>query len=102
MIRRSVIALALAASTFAPIASHAFPFFAKNETAQPKVKMVKMTLKNQTNVPMDVLIEDKPITIAANGEYALSAPEGTHVYGADKAVKVLVTRDLNGSTASFR
>lgn len=102
MIRRSVISLALAASTFAPIASHAFPFFAKNETAQPKVKMVKMTLKNQTNVPMDVLIEDKPITIAANGEYALSAPEGTHVYGADKAVKVLVTRDLNGSTASFR
>jgi hypothetical protein len=102
MIRRSVIALALAASTFAPVASHAFPFFAKGETAQAKVKMVKMTLKNQTDTPMDVLIEDKPVTIAAKGEYALNAPEGTHVYGTDKVVKVLVTRDLNGSTASFR
>lgn len=102
MIRRSVIALALAAATFAPVASQAFPFFAKNETGQPKVKMVKMTLKNQTTTPMDVMIEDKPVTIAAKGEYALSAPEGTHVYGSDKAVKVLVTRDLNGTTASFR
>ena len=102
MIRRSVIALALAAATFAPVASHAFPFFAKGETAQAKVKMVKMTLKNSTNAPMEVLIEDKPVTIAANGQYALTAPEGTHIYGTDKVVKVTVTRDLDGSTASFR
>ena len=102
MIRRSVIALALAATTFAPVASHAFPFFGKGETEQAKVKMVKMTLKNSTNAPMDILIEDRPVTIAANGQYALTAPEGTHVYGTDKVVKVMVTRDLDGSTASFR
>jgi hypothetical protein len=102
MIRRTVSAIVLAAATFAPVASHAFPFFGKSDTAQVKVKMIKMTLKNKTNAPMDVLIEDKPVTIAANGEYALSAPEGTHVYGTDKTVKVLVTRDLNGTTCSFR
>jgi hypothetical protein len=102
MIRRTVSALVLAAATFAPVASHAFPFFGTNNGAQAKVKMVKMTLKNRTAAPMEVLIEDKPVTIAANGEYALNAPEGTHVYGMDKSIKVLVTRDLNGTTCSFR
>ena len=38
--------------------------------------MVKMTLKNKTAAPMDLTIDDKPVTIAANGEYALSAAEG--------------------------
>jgi hypothetical protein len=102
MIRRSVTAIVLAAATFAPIASHAFPLFGTNVNAATKGKVVKMTLKNKTNAPMELMIEDKPVTIAANGEYELRAPEGTHVYGADKSVKVLVTRDLDGTTCSFR
>ncbi len=106
MIRRTVSALILAAATLAPISLHAFAVAANPvptpAPAQAKVKMVKMTLKNKTNAPMDLLIEDKPVTIAANGEYALSAPEGTHVYGADKVVKVMVTKDLDGASCSFR
>ena len=105
MIRRSVSMLVLAAATFAPLASQASLFGSDKGTtaATPaKGKMIKMTLKNRTASPMDLMIEDKPITIAANSEYALAAVEGTHVYGSDKSVKVLVTRDLNGSTCSFR
>jgi hypothetical protein len=64
--------------------------------------MVKMTLKNRTTAPMDILIEDKPVTIAANGEYELKAAEGTRVFGMDKVVKVTVSRDLDGTTCSFR
>ncbi len=104
MIRSTVAALVIAATTFAPFASHA-SLFGKGSTpsiTEAKGKMVKLTLKNRTSAPMDLLIEDKPITIAANGEYELKATEGTHVYGADKSVKVLVTRDLNGTTCSFR
>ncbi|MGI4756860.1 MAG: hypothetical protein ACRYGF_08430 [Janthinobacterium lividum] len=102
MIRRTVSALVLAAATFAPFAAHA-SFFGKDTTGVvAKGKMVKMTLKNRTSSPMDLLVEDQPITIAANSEYELKAAEGTHVYGADKVVKVLVTRDLNGTTCSFR
>lgn len=103
MIRRTVATFVLAASTFAPIASHAFPLFSKTEAGQGKVKMVKMTLKNKTTSPMDVMIDDKTVTLAANGgEYQLSAAEGTKVYGADKSVKVTVSRDLAGTTCSFR
>lgn len=103
MIRRSVTAIVLAAATFAPIASHAFPLFGKAETAQGKVKMVKLTLKNKTTAPMEVTIDEKPVTLAANGgEYQLNAAEGTKVYGADKSIKVTVTRDLAGTTCSFR
>ena len=103
MIRPIVATTILAAGMFAPVASHASLFGDGNNTATaPKGKMVKVTLKNRTSSPMDLLVEDKPITIAANGEYDLKAPEGTHVCGADKSVKVLLTRDLNGTTCSFR
>ena len=102
MIRRSVSALVLAAATFAPVASHAFPFFGNNNGTVAKVKTVKMTLKNRTSAPMNLMIEEKPVTIAANGEYELKVPEGTRVFGEDKSVKVTVTRDLDGTTCSFR
>ncbi len=102
MFKRSVSALVLAAATFAPIASHAFPIFGTNNAAAAKVKMVKMTLKNKTSQSMDLMIDDKPVTIAANGEYQLKAAEGTKVYGADKTLKVTVTKDLDGTTCSFR
>lgn len=101
MIRRTVFTLILAATTFAPLASHA-SFFGHTSADTPKGKMVKVVLKNRTTAPMDLLIEDKPITIAANSEYELKATEGTHVYAADKTTKVVLTRDLNGTTCSFR
>jgi len=103
MIRRIVSATVLAACTFAPIASHAFPLFGKSDTAQAKVKMVKLTLKNKSAAAMDIMIEDKPVTLAANGgEYQLNAPEGTKIYGTDKSLKVTVTRDIAGTVCSFR
>ena len=105
MIRRTVSALALAATLFAPLASNASLFAKDNvpaSTTALKGKMVKMTLKNRTATAMDLMVEDKPVTIAANGEYDLKVVEGTHVYGPDKTVKLLVTRDLNGTTCSFR
>ena len=101
MVRRTVFALVLTAATFAPTASQA-ALFGHSATTSDKGKMVKVTLKNRTSAPMDLMVEDKPITIAANGEYELKAVEGTHVYGADKSVKLMVTRDLNGTTCSFR
>jgi len=103
MIRRSVSTIVLAACTFAPLASHASSLFGRNTNAVANVKMVKMTLKNNSAQPMEVFIEDKPVTLAANGgEYKLNAPEGTKVYGADKSVKVTVTRNLQGAVCSFR
>jgi hypothetical protein len=102
MIRRSVLAIVISASTLAPLAAHASFFPSNNNaTAQPKVKMIKLTLHNSTKAPMMLFIDDKPVTIAADGRYALSAPEGTRVMGEDKTVKVVVTKDLNGGTCSF-
>ncbi len=104
MVRSIVTALILAASIAAPAVSHAALFggHSGSSTATPKLKMVKVTLRNRTSAPMNLMIEDKPVTIAANGEYQLKAAEGTHVYGEDKSVKLLVTRDLNGTACSFR
>jgi Rieske Fe-S protein len=102
---RNLATVALAAATIAalPAATFAFPFHNNTPgTSQAKVKMIKVTLKNKTAQPMEILVEDKPVTIAANGEYALSAPEGTHIYDTNKALKVLITRDLDGNSCSFR
>ena len=102
MNRRFVSALALAASTFLPIASQAMPHGGGEKSSTGKVKMVHLTLHNKSAQPLDLLCGDKPFTIAANGDYKLDAPEGAIVYAADKTtVKLQVTRDLNGTTASF-
>ncbi len=107
MIRRfvsaAVLAVAVAApSLLIPATSHAALFGSNTSSAMPKVKNVKMTLKNRSDAPMELMIEDKPITLAPNAEYALNVPEGTRVFGADKQVRVTVTRDLAGTTCSFR
>ena len=107
MIRRfvstAVLTVAVAAPTLlVPVAAHAAFFHSGAAATIAKVKNVKMTLKNRTSIPMDLMIEDKPITIAPNAEYALNVPEGTRVFGADKEVRVTVTRDLAGTTCSFR
>ena len=101
MNRRIVSAFVLAAATLLPMASQASPRSA-DKSSTSKVKMVHLTLHNKSAVPLDLVCGDKPFTIAANGDYKLDAPEGATVYGADKTtVKLQVTRDLNGTTASF-
>ena len=107
MIRRfvstAILAVAVAAPTVVfPAAAHAGLFHSGSTASSAKVKNVKMTLKNRTAAPMDLMIEDKAITIAPNAEYALNVPEGTRVFGPDKEVRVTVTRDLAGTTCSFR
>ena len=106
MIRRfvstAVLPVAVASTLLIPATSHASLFGSNTSASTPKVKNVKMTLKNRTSAPMDLMIEDKSITIAPNAEYALNVPEGTRVFGADKEVRVTVTRDLAGTTCSFR
>ncbi len=102
MNRRFVSTLALAAAMAIPIASHAAPSPAADKASAGKVKMVHLTLHNKTSAPLDLVCGDKPFTIAANGDYKLDAPEGATVYASDKTtVKLQVTRDLNGTTASF-
>ena len=101
MIRHTMSALVLAAATLAPLPSHA-SFFKHDTAAETKGKMVKVVLKNRTSNPMELVIDDKPLTLAADSEYQLKAVEGTHVYGADKSVKVVLTRELDGTTCSFR
>src|ERR1700712_1072343 len=106
MIRRfvfsAVVAAAVATTALVPATSHAAFFHSGSTASTPKVKTVKMTLKNRSAAPMDLMIEDKAITLAPNAEYALNVPEGTRVFGADKEVRVTVTRELAGTTCSFR
>ncbi len=103
MIRHIASTLILAVGIVAPTVSHAALIGGHSgSSSTTKIKMVRITLRNRTAAPMNLMIEDKPVTIAANGEYELKAPEGTHVYGEDKSVKLLVTRDLEGTACSFR
>ena len=107
MIRRIACTLAIAACTVAPLASNAMSLFGRSgnsasATDAPKGKTVKVTLKNRTASAMTLTVNDKPVTIAANGEYELKAVEGTDVYDADHNVKLRVTREMSGNTVSFR
>lgn len=108
MIRHIVTTFAIAACTIVPMSSHATSLFGHSgngaaATDMPKGKTVKLTLKNRTAAEMTVVVNDKPITIAANGEYALKTTEGTDVYDADRTtVKLHVTNEMNGNTVSFR
>lgn len=108
MIRRIVTTLALAACTLVPMTSNAASLFGRSNGSaaaadMPKGKTVKLTLKNKTSTDMTVVVNDKPVTIAANGEYALKTTEGTDVFDADRTtVKLHVTSEMNGNTVSFR
>ena len=94
MIRNVVSTLALALSTLAPVTAAA--------TAS-KGKTVKFKLANKTAAPMTVLIDDQPVTLAANSETPVRAAEGSDIYGDDHStVKLHVTGDLSGNTVSFR
>ena len=103
MIRSLTVTTMFAVVLYAPGASHAALFGGHaNSSASQKVRWVKITLRNRTDASMNLMIEDKLISIPANGEYELKAAEGTHVYGDNRTVKLLVTRDLNGTVCSFR
>lgn len=73
MIRRIVTTFALAACTIVPMSSNAVSLFGRSggvsaASDMPKGKTVKLTLKNRTAAVMTVVVNDKPVTIAANGE----------------------------------
>ena len=98
------IALVLAAAcTLAPLASNAANKSEDNATtAQARGPMVKVTLKNRSNMSQDLTIQGKPMTLAANAETKVSVPAGTQVLGADGTVKLTIVKEYNGATASFR
>ena len=110
LIRNIVSTLALAASTLAPITSHAASLFGHGNSSgsaptasASKAKMVKFTIANKTATPMTVLINDQPVTLAANSEQSVKAAEGSDVFGDDHTtVKLHVTGELSGNTVSFR
>lgn len=108
-IRKVVSTLALAACTLAPIASHAASLFGRSAATTPstsaavKARMVKFTLVNRTAAPMTVLVNNQPVTLAANAETPVKAAEGSDVFGDDHTtVKLHVTGELSGNTVSFR
>lgn len=100
---RSFVAVTLAACTFAPVASHSMSIFrSKGSTTQRQAKLIHVTLRNATNAPMNLLVQDNAITIAPNGSYRLETSPGTVVYDAQtKAVKMTISKDLNGGTLAF-
>ncbi len=110
LIRNVVSTLTLAAFTLAPVTSHAASLFGRGATSgnastatASKAKMIKFTIANKTATPMTVLINDQPVTLAANSETPVRAAEGSNVYGDDHStVKVHVTNELSGNTVSFR
>lgn len=100
--RRIVVASIFATAVVSlPASMHASPRSADKSVS--KAHVVHVTLRNKTSQALDLVCGDKPFTIAANADYKLDAPEGTIVYAADRTTaKLQVTRDLNGSIASFR
>ncbi|GAA3756386.1 hypothetical protein [Terriglobus aquaticus] len=109
-VRNLVSTLALAASTLVPVTSHAASLFGRTSSSGnapsvtvSKAKMVKFKLVNKTASPMTVLINDQPMTLAANSETPVRIAEGTDIFSDDHStVKLHVTGDLSGNTVSFR
>ena len=109
MIRRIVTTAALSIAFVAPLASHAAIFGRSAETPSttgstaPKGKMIKLTLKNRTASPMNLYVNDQPVTLAANSEQQFKAAEGSDVLDGDHTtVRLHVTSELSGNTVSFR
>lgn len=110
LIRNVVSTLALAILTVAPITSQAASLFGHNATSHDamtasasKGKMVKFTLANKTANPMTVVVDNQPMTLAANSETPVRLAEGSDIYGEDHTtIKLHVTGQLSGNTVSFR
>ncbi len=97
-------ALVLAACTIAPLAMNAAnrPEDNNANIAQAKGPMVHVTLKNRSNIAQDLMIQGKPMTLAANGELKVNVPAGTQVTGTDGTVKLTIVKEYDNATASFR
>jgi hypothetical protein len=100
---RNITALVLAACTLAPLASYAATSEDNNANiAQAKGPMVHVTLKNRSNLTQNLLIQGRPVSLAANDEYKVEVPAGTQILGADNTVKLTVVKEYNNAVASFR
>ena len=99
---RTITALVLAACTVAPLASYAASMDNNSNLSQGKAPMVHVTLKNRSNLTQMLIIQGRPVSLAANEEYKMEAPAGTVVYGADNTVKLTLVKEYNGAVASFR
>ena len=100
MVHRSISTLVVAACLLSPLAS----FAAENNAniAPAKGSIVHVTLKNLSNMTQNLVIQGRPVSLAANQNYAIEVPAGTEVYGADKTIKLTVVKEYNGAVASFR
>jgi hypothetical protein len=99
------IALVLAACTLAPLASIAADKKSEDNNAniaQAKGPMVHVTLKNRSDVSQDLMVQGKPMTLAANGEAKVNVPAGTQILGTDGTVKLTIVKEYDHATASFR
>ncbi|MEZ2348719.1 hypothetical protein [Terriglobus sp. RCC_193] len=98
-------ALVLAACTLAPLASHAADKKTEDNNAniaQAKGPVVHVTLKNRSDVSQDLMVQGKPVTLAANGEVKVNVPAGTQILGTDGTVKLTIVKEYDHATASFR
>jgi hypothetical protein len=98
-------ALVLAACTLAPLASYAAANKSEDNNAniaQAKGPAVHVTLKNKSDVAQDLMIQGKPMTLAANGEAKVTVPAGTQILGTDGTVKLTIVKEYDHATASFR
>lgn len=102
--RKVFASVVLAVCTIVPAAAVAAPLAgAGSAFSHNKTRSVHVTLQNKTATPMNLLLNDKPFTIAANGSYKLEAEVGATVYDAEsKVVKLTVSKELDGTTCSFR
>ncbi len=104
MIHRSMTVLALAACTFAPLASFAASSSAADNNANiapAKGPMVHVTLKNRSHITQNLTIQGRQIVLDANEQKQVEVPAGTQVLGADKTVKLTIVKEYNGAVASF-
>lgn len=98
-------ALVLAACTLASLASYGADKKTEDNNAniaQAKGPMVHVTLKNRSDVSQDLMVQGKPMTLAANGEAKVNVPAGTQILGTDGTVKLTVVKEYDHATASFR
>jgi|GEM_PF-6499707 len=98
-------ALVLAACTLAPLAMLAADKKTEDNNANiapAKGPMVHVTLKNRSDVSQDLMVQGKPMTLAANGEMKVNVPAGTQILGTDGTVKLTIVKEYDHATASFR
>ncbi len=99
---RYLSAVVLAACTLVPLASYAALTENNANVSQAKGPLVHVTLKNRGTSAQTLTIEGRSVTLAANGEYKLTAPAGTQVFGSDNTVKVTIVKEYNGAVCSFK